>query len=99
VPERVANVFATYRPDGSKFEYFASLNHVGPMYTDNANQIRINGFTTLDAAVSYRMRNALLSFRVRNLTDKLYATWAGRATSQVLLAPRRTFELSAKFDF
>jgi iron complex outermembrane receptor protein len=56
VPERVANVFATYRPDGSKFEYFASLNHTGPMYTDTANQIRINGFTTLDAAVSYRMR-------------------------------------------
>lgn len=99
VPERVANLFATYRPEGSKFEYFASLNHTGHMYTDNANEIRINGFTTLDAAVSYRMRNALLTFRVRNLTDKLYATWVGRATSQVLLAPRRTFELSAKFDF
>lgn len=99
VPERVANLFATYRPDGSKFEYFASLNHTGPMFTDNANQIRINGFTTLDAAVSYRLQKALLTFRVRNLTDKLYATWAGRATSQVLLAPRRTFELSAKFDF
>jgi iron complex outermembrane receptor protein len=99
VPEHVANVFASYRPDGSKFEYFASLNHTGPMYTDTANDIRINGFTTLDAAVSYRMQNTLLAFRVRNLTDKLYATWAGRATSQVLLAPRRTFELSAKFDF
>jgi iron complex outermembrane receptor protein len=99
VPERVANLFATYRPEGSKLEYFASLNHTGHMYTDNANEIRINGFTTLDAAVSYRMRNALLTFRVRNLTDKLYATWVGRATSQVLLAPRRTFELSAKFDF
>ena len=99
VPERMANIFATYRPDGSKFEYFASLNHVGPMYTDNANQIRINGFTTVDAAVSYRLKNALLSFRVRNLTDRLYATWTGRAASQVLLAPRRTFEVSAKFDF
>jgi iron complex outermembrane receptor protein len=99
VPERVANLFATYRPEGSKLEYFASLNHTGHMYTDNANEIRINGFTTLDAAVSYRMRNALLTFRVRNPTDKLYATWVGRATSQVLLAPRRTFELSAKFDF
>ena len=99
VPERVANLFATYRPEGSKLEYFASLNHTGHMYTDNANEIRINGFTTLDAAVSYRMRNALLTFRVRNLTDKLYATWVGRATSQVLLAPRRTFELSARFDF
>jgi len=99
VPERVANLFATYRPDNSKFEYFVSLNRTGHMFTDNANQIRINGFTTMDAAVSYRLKNALLSFRVRNLTDKLYATWVGRATSQVLLAPRRTFEVSAKFDF
>lgn len=99
VPERVANLFATYRPDNSKFEYFVSLNRTGHMFTDTANQIRINGFTTMDAAVSYRLKNALLSFRVRNLTDKLYATWVGRATSQVLLAPRRTFEVSAKFDF
>ena len=99
VPERVANIFATYRPDSSKFEYFMSLNRTGPMFTDNANQIRINGYTTIDAAVSYRLKNALLSFRIRNLTDKLYATWVGRATSQVLLAPRRTFEVSAKFDF
>lgn len=99
VPERVANLFATYRPDGSKFEYFVSLNRTGHMFTDNANLIRINGYTTMDAAVSYRLEKALLTFRVRNLTDKLYATWAGRATSQVLLAPRRTFELSAKFDF
>jgi iron complex outermembrane receptor protein len=99
VPERVANLFATYRPDNSKFGYFVSLNRTGPMFTDTANQIRINGYTTMDAAVSYRLKNALLSLRVRNLTDKLYATWVGRATSQVLLAPRRTFEVSAKFDF
>jgi iron complex outermembrane receptor protein len=99
VPERVANLFATYRPGNSKLEYFVSLNRTGPMFTDTANQIRINGYTTMDAAVSYRLKNALLSLRVRNLTDKLYATWVGRATSQVLLAPRRTFEVSAKFDF
>ena len=99
VPERVANLFATYRPEGSSFEYFASLNRTGPMYTDNANEIRINGVTTLDAAVSYRLRNALLSFRVRNLTDELYATWVGRSSSQVMLAPGRTFELSARFAF
>ncbi|MDH6593620.1 iron complex outermembrane receptor protein [Variovorax sp. TBS-050B] len=99
VPERVANLFATYRPDGSKFEYFVSLNRTGHMFTDNANEIRINGHTTLDAAMSYRLKNALLSFRVRNLTDKLYATWVGRSTSQVLLAPRRTFEVAARFDF
>lgn len=99
VPERVANVFANYRLERMPLDLFLSLNHTGRMYTDNANQIRINGHTTADAAVSYRIKPALLTFRVRNLTDKLYADYIGRATSQVLIAPRRTVELSAKFDF
>jgi iron complex outermembrane receptor protein len=99
VPRRVANLFATWRPDNSNFEWFLSLNHAGPIFTDTANQIRIDGYTTVDAAVSYRMKPALLTFRVRNLTDRLYATWGGRAVSQVLLAPGRSFEVSARFDF
>ncbi|MNT98167.1 TonB dependent receptor [compost metagenome] len=69
------------------------------MYTDNANQIRINGHTTADVAASWRIKPVLLTFRVRNLADKLYASFAGRATSQVLIAPQRTFELSARYDF
>lgn len=32
-------------------------------------------------------------------SDKLYASYTGRSTSQVLLAPGRTFEVMAKFDF
>ncbi|MFN9471525.1 TonB-dependent receptor [Acidovorax sp.] len=99
VPERVANLFANYRFRDLPLDLFLSVNHTGPMYTDNANQIRINGHTTADIAASYRIKPALLTLRVRNLTDKLYASYAGRATSQVLLAPGRTFELSAKFDF
>ena len=99
VPERVVNFFANYRFAGLPMELFLSVNHTGKMYTDNANQIQINGHTTADAAVSYRIKPALLTFRVRNLTDKLYANYVGRATSQVLIAPQRTFELSAKFDF
>jgi iron complex outermembrane receptor protein len=99
VPERVANLFANYRFKEVPLDLFLSVNHTGPMYTDNANQIRINGHTTADIAASYRIKPALLTLRVRNLTDKLYASYAGRATSQVLLAPGRTFELSARFDF
>ena len=99
VPERVANLFANYRFKEVPLDLYLSINHTGPMYTDNANQIRINGHTTADIAASYRLKPALLTLRVRNLTDKLYASYAGRATSQVLLAPGRTFELSAKFDF
>jgi iron complex outermembrane receptor protein len=69
------------------------------MYTDTANTIQINGYTTAEAWISYRLKPALLTFRVRNLTDKLYASYTGRSTSQVLLAPGRTFEVAAKFDF
>ncbi len=99
VPERIVNLFANYRFKEVPVDLLLSVNHTGKMYTDNANQIRINGYTTADIAASYRIKPALLTFRIRNLTDKLYANYAGRATSQVLLAPQRTFELSAKFDF
>ena len=99
VPERVANLYANYRLKELPMNFFVGLNHTGKIYTDNANQIRINGHTTVDAAVSYRLRPALITFRVRNLTDKLYAYYGGRATSQVLLAPGRTYELGATFEF
>jgi iron complex outermembrane receptor protein len=99
VPEQVLNLFANYRFADVPLELFAGVNHTGAMYTENANQIRINSHTTADVAASYRLKPALLTFRVRNLTDKLYATYGGRASSQVLLAPLRTFEVSAKVDF
>ncbi|EHK67545.1 TonB-dependent receptor [Achromobacter arsenitoxydans] len=99
VPERVANLYATYRLKDVPMDLFVGLNHTGKMYTDSANQIRINGHTTVDAAISYRLQPAVITFRVRNLTDKLYAYYGGRATSQVLLAPGRTYELGATFYF
>lgn len=99
VPERVANLFTTYRLANLPLELGVGVNRTGKMFTDTANTIRINGYTVADAWVSYRLKPALLTLRVRNLSDKLYANFAGRATSQVLLAPQRTVELSAKFDF
>jgi iron complex outermembrane recepter protein len=93
------NLFTSYRLAGMPLELGLGVNRTGKMYTDTANTIRINGYTTADVWASYRMRPALLTLRVRNLTDKLYANYGGRSTSQVLLAPLRTVELSAKFDF
>lgn len=99
VPERVFNLYADYRLRDMPVNLYLGMNHTGPIYTDRANRIRINGHTTMDAAVSYRMRNVLLTFRVRNLTDRLYAYYAGRSESQVLLAPGRTYELTSSFEF
>lgn len=99
VPERLANLFAAYRFESVPVDLTLGLNHTGKIYTDTANTIRINGHTTADVGATYRWQNVALTTRVRNVTDKLYATYAGRATSQVLLAPRRTFEVSAQVSF
>lgn len=99
VPERILNLYANYRLKDLPASVFVGLNHTGRIYTDKANQVRINGHTTLDAAISYRIQPALLTFRVRNLTDKLYAYYGGRTTGQVLLAPGRTYDLGATFEF
>ncbi len=99
VPERVYNVFSTWKPDALPAELFLGLNHTGHMFTDTANQIRINGHTTADAGITYRINHAALTLRVRNLSNKLYADYGGRASSQVLLAPLRTVEIGATVDF
>jgi len=98
VPERVVNLFSTWRPDGLPAELFLGVNHTGRMFRDTANQIRINGHTTADAGATWRMARGTVTLRVRNLTHKLYANYGGRATSQVLLAPLRTFELATRFE-
>ena len=36
VPERVANLFATYRPEGTMLEWFMGLNRTSFMFADNA---------------------------------------------------------------
>lgn len=100
VPERTANLWADYRFDGLPLSIGAGLRHSAAMYTNNANTVRINGYTLGDVYASWRVKPALLTLRVRNVADKLYATWSGAsANNQVVLGAPRTVELSAKFDF
>ena len=100
VPERSANLWADYRFSGLPLAVGAGISHTGAMFTNNANTIRINSTTLADVYASWRVKPALLTLRVRNLGDKLYATWSGAsAANQVVLGAPRTLELSAKFDF
>lgn len=100
VPERTARLWADYRLPGLPFALGAGLSHTGAMVTNTANTVRINGYTLADAYLSWRTQPALLTLRVRNLADKLYASWSGAsAANQVMLGAPRSVELSAKFDF
>jgi iron complex outermembrane receptor protein len=100
VPKRTARLWADYRFAELPLAVGVGVSHTGAMYTNNANTVRINGYTLGDVYASWRVKPALLTLRVRNLTDKLYATWAGaNANNQVVLGAPRTVDLSAKFDF
>ncbi|PTT86709.1 TonB-dependent siderophore receptor, partial [Pelomonas sp. HMWF004] len=48
VPERTANLWADYRFDSLPLALGASLQRVGDMFTNNANTVRVNGYTLAD---------------------------------------------------
>lgn len=100
VPERQASLWTDYRFDNLPISVGAGISHVGSMYTNNANTVRINSYTLVDLYASWRVKPMLLVLRMRNLTDTLYATWAGAsANNQVILGTPRTVEVMAKFEF
>lgn len=100
VPERSANLWADYRFADLPLSAGVGLSHVGAMYTNTANTVRINGYTLADAYLAYRLPKALITLRGRNLGDKLYATWSGAsAANQVTLGAPRSVDLTVKFDF
>ncbi len=100
VPERSARLWADYRFATLPVALGAGLSRTGAMATNNANTVRINGYTLADAYASWRLKPAQLMLRVRNVSNTLYATWAGAsAGNQVVLGAPRSVELSATFDF
>lgn len=101
VPETVANIWSQYRiPFVIPFDVGAAFRYVGPRYTDNANVVRLHGYTTADVWVSIPYKSFALTLRGRNLADKTYAIWTDPFyPSQVLLGAPRTMEvmLTARF--
>ncbi len=94
VPETVANLFATWRLSALPVTLSLGARHAGHLYTNNANTVRVNGYTTVDGSVTWRLTNGELSLRGRNLTDELYADWGGSSATQVLIGAPRSFEVS-----
>lgn len=100
VPKKVGRLWADYRFDGLPLTVGAGVSGTAGSYTNNANTVRINGYYLGDVYASWNLKPALLTLRVRNVADQLYATWGGAsANNQVILGAPRTIELSAKVDF
>lgn len=97
VPERVANAWAHYR--WFDWQLSVGARYVDKRYGDNANTLEIPAYTVADAGIAWHAdkRTTIRAF-VRNLTDKIYATTAFRAT-QFMLGDARSFELVAEAKF
>lgn len=95
VPQVVANFGVTWQPlpdwaIGGWINYRASIK------ADDANLVTLPAATIADVFATYRFApTADLTFRIRNITDAIYAAWATDA-SYVILGPPRTFEVSLR---
>ena len=94
VPERLADFVLTYSPKALPVSLAASVRHNGNFFTENANVVKVNAFTTFDASIAWRTPVGTLTVRGRNLTDRFYADWSGYASGLVFIGAPRSFDIS-----
>jgi iron complex outermembrane recepter protein len=94
VAERIADLTLTYAPRTLPVTLTGSVRHNGDFYTSNANTVKVEDFTTLEAAVAWRAPFGTLTLRGRNLTDAFYADWSGYASGLVFIGAPRSVDLA-----
>ncbi len=99
VPERLADLVVTYAPARLPITLTGIARHNGDFYTENANTVRVNSSTILDAAVAWEAPFGTLSLRGRNLMNAFYADWSGYASGLVFVGAPRSAELSLTSRF
>lgn len=100
VPERTFNLWTTYRLASVPVTFGAGVRYVGDFYTDDANTIRVDGRTLLDASIAYDVpAGGTVTLRGRNLTNRLYAEWSGYSSTQVYVGAPRSVDLTYSVKF
>jgi len=109
VPRFVGNAGASYRfATQWPVEVGASVRHVGNRFNYDDNLVIMNAYTIADAFVFVDIPksaftaadNTRLTFRVRNLTNKLYAAWGDPGyPDQIILGAPRSYEVAASFKW
>jgi iron complex outermembrane receptor protein len=104
----IVNAGASYRFERWRWpvEFGGSVRHVGNRYLEQDNLTTLDAYTTADAYafvdipghdLPWRTLDTLrVTFRVRNLTNAVYAAWSDTTyPDQVLLGAPRTYEVAA----
>jgi iron complex outermembrane receptor protein len=106
----IFNAGASYRFDHWRWpvEFGGSVRHVGDRFVFEDEATTMNGYTTADVYTFVdipgrdfgrpEINNMRLSFRVRNLTNKIYAAFSDPGLpDSILLGEPRTYEVAAHF--
>jgi iron complex outermembrane recepter protein len=109
VPRFIANAGSAYRfATPWPVEVGVSGRHVGNRFNFQDNLITMNAYTVGDAYVFVDIPKSVfqavdrtrISFRVRNFTDRLYASWGDPSyTDQIILGSPRSYEVAASFKW
>lgn len=96
-PRTVANLWTAYTLMPG-LEANVGVRHVGSAYANAANTLRWPAYTLVDLGLRYQLhRNAELTARLRNATDRIYAANVG-SNMAYLGAPRR-FDVALNLRF
>jgi iron complex outermembrane receptor protein len=97
VPEQVLNAFVYFDLQVVPITTSVGLHHAGRYFTDNANTIEVGAYTTLEAAIRYRLAVGTtttdITLRARNLTNTLYAGYTDISPDQLTIAAPRSVDL------
>ena len=99
VPKWTANGWLTW--DFYKdWQWNFGARFVDDRFADNANYVIMPSYAVFDMQMSWQVhKNALLTARVKNLTDETYAEWGNGGSSPLfLLREPRMFQMEVKFD-
>jgi iron complex outermembrane receptor protein len=109
VPRFVANAGASYRfATPWPVEVGASVRHVGDRFNFDDNLVVMNAYTIADAyafvdipkSVFQAVEQTRITFRVRNLANKLYAAWGDPGyPDQIILGAPRSYQIAASFKW
>ncbi|MCT9811705.1 TonB-dependent siderophore receptor [Acidovorax sp. Be4] len=96
-PALVANLWTSYAFSPA-WQASAGLRHVGKVYADAANTQNWPAYTLLDLGLSYQVqRNVSVVARVRNATNRLYAS--NVTSTMAYLGAARTADLTLRVTY
>ncbi|MBD9513660.1 TonB-dependent receptor [Pseudomonas sp. PDM22] len=99
VPHTTANAALIYQFNALPVTAGVYAKHASGFYTDTANTYFVEGHTVFDASLAYDLKNATVTLRGRNLTNRFYGEYSGYSATQVYVGAPRSAELGLTFKF